>query len=513
MIAGQIISGEFGSLIIRQKSGRNLEIGEILVAETRKEKILLQVFDLVYGSQIPQHNLELISGMKLEEESTLEFIEPEIKNYTLAKLKNLATIKNGRVMLSKTLPDFFIDVRELAEEDLDFLTKPKTSMLVGKLRSGSKIFDFDVFLDGEEVLTHHVLIAATTGRGKSNLTSCMLWDCADKDYCGILVLDPHDEYYGRNKFGLKDNPSSNIIYYTPKKVPPGCRTLKISLKNIRPWHFKGIIDWSDPQNEALQAFYKKHGEDWIKRIMLDKELENFQEGTLNVLRRRMASILDIKESGSSLECSGVFDEHLGQTTLKDIVYELENAKIVVIDTSSFTGATELLIGSMLAHEIFNRYKRYKSTGELGTKPVISIVLEEAPRVLSADAIEKGNIFSTIAREGRKFKVGLIAITQLPSLIPRQILANINTKIILGIEMRPERQAIIDSASQDMSADERNIASLDKGEAIITSNSIKFATPIKIPLLSELAAKRLAELKIEREKEKFEMGFEGIGLDY
>jgi len=57
----------------------------------------------------------------------------------------------------------------------------------------------------------------------------------------------------------------------------------------------------------------------------------------------------------------------------------------------------------------------------------------------------------------------------------------NTKIILGIEMAPERQAIIDSASQDLSKDDRAIASLDKGEAIVTSNFLKFAVPIKIPL--------------------------------
>jgi DNA helicase HerA-like ATPase len=95
-----------------------------------------------------------------------------------------------------------------------------------------------------------------------------------------------------------------------------------------------------------------------------------------------------------------------------------------------------------------------------------------------------NIFSTIAREGRKFKVGLIAVTQLPSLIPRTVLANMNTKVIMGLEMGPERQAIIESASQDLSSDNRAIASLDKGEAIVSSNFARFAMPIKIPLFSE-----------------------------
>ena len=127
-------------------------------------------------------------------------------------------------------------------------------------------------------------------------------------------------------------------------------------------------------------------------------------------------------------------------------------------------------------------------------------------MLGKEVLEKGpNIFSTIAREGRKFKIGLCAITQLPSLIPRQILANMNTKIILGIEMAPERTAIIESASQDLSNDSRSIASLDKGEAIITSNFTKFALPVKIPLFSEFVKK-----DINKNQEK--QSFSGINLN-
>ncbi|MBN2367920.1 ATP-binding protein, partial [Candidatus Woesearchaeota archaeon] len=147
----------------------------------------------------------------------------------------------------------------------------------------------------------------------------------------------------------------------------------------------------------------------------------------------------------------------------------------------------------------------KVKGLLKDKPVISVLLEEAPRVLGKEVLEKGsNIFSTIAREGRKFKIGLTAITQLPSLIPRQILANMNTKIILGIEMQPERQAIIESASQDMSSDSRAIAALDKGEAIITSNFTRFAIPVKIPLFEDYVKSRVKEKKAE-------LGFDGVKL--
>jgi len=75
-IVGQVVSGEFDKIIVRQKSDVKLEIGELLMADIPNgdEKVLLQVFDLAYGSQLSQQSLELISGIKIEGESELERI-------------------------------------------------------------------------------------------------------------------------------------------------------------------------------------------------------------------------------------------------------------------------------------------------------------------------------------------------------------------------------------------------------------------------------------------------------
>lgn len=348
----------------------------------------------------------------------------------------------------------------------------------------------------------------------SNLTSVMLWNQVDKDYCGILVLDPHDEYYGRAGIGLKDHPQKqNVAYYTPKNPPPGAKTLVVNIRDIKPGHFYGTVEWSDPQIEGMTAYYREYGVNWIEAIIQERPLSSnvrFNEATIAVLRRRLLSMLDLEYANTKLYCNGVFDLIAGQTTIKDICNELEQAKTVIIDTSSFGGSVEILIGSLVASEIFSRYKHYKINGLIDSKPVISVILEEAPRVLGKEVLERGsNIFGTIAREGRKFKVGLTAITQLPSLIPREILANMNTKIILGIEMAPERQAIIDSASQDLSTDNRNIAALDKGEAIITSNFTKFATPIKIPLFEEIVKKTKEENNANNANVRREFG--GVNL--
>ena len=520
-IKAQVISGNFSGIVVRQKSGENLEIGELLIAENSDSKILMQVTDLMYGSQLSQQNLELVSGMNLEEETDMEFINPALRNYKIATLKCLLNI-SSKVASSKTLPDFFSTVRAVKKEHLKFITTPKSPLFVGNLSSGSETIDIPIYLDGKEVLSHHILISATTGKGKSNLASVMLWSLMDKDWCGILVLDPHDEYYGRNKPGLKDYPSDhvskNVVYYTPKNPPPGCKTLKINLRTIKPQHFNGVINWTDPQKEALYAYYRKFGDRWIENIVLEKQLDNnmnFNEATINVVKRRMISLLGLITDGRDIFSRGVFDIDAGATTVHDIVDELEKGKTVIVDTSNFEGSVELLIGSLIASETFNRYRNYKTAGTLEEKPVISILLEEAPRVLGKEVIEQGgNIFSTIAREGRKFKVGLTAITQLPSLIPRAILANMNTKIILGIEMGFERKALIESASQDLSSDDRNIASLDKGEAIITSNFARFATPVKIPLFSEFMKSSSSESEMNRKMQiprdhKEKMNFEGI----
>src|SRR3989338_9059836 len=290
VIKGQVISGEFGRIVARQKAGESIEIGELLVADSNGGKILLQVYDLVYGSQISQQNLEMISGMKLEENTDFELFDANLRNYVLAMMKSLVTIKNKNAFMSKSLPKIFSEVREIKEDDLSFLTKPKNALFVGNLRSGSKVLEVPIYLDGEKVFSHHILIAGTTGRGKSVLVSNLLWTAVGRNY-GILVLDPHDEYYGRNRIGLKDHPSKeNIVYYTSRNAPIGTNTLRINLDIIKPLHFDGVVEFSDAQRQCLNLYHKEFGDKWIEAVILEKELgigKVFKDDTIAVVKRRL----------------------------------------------------------------------------------------------------------------------------------------------------------------------------------------------------------------------------------
>jgi hypothetical protein len=481
---GILVGGDFSELIVRQKDGDPLHIGELLLAGD----VLLQVHDLAYGSQISPQHLELIGGMSLEHEEPPKFYDGALRNYVLAKCTVLATIgtASGKgdatsIKKAKRLPPFFTDVRALTPKDVTFLPRPEHPLFLGKLRSGPHALDVPVMIDGRDAFSHHILIAATTGRGKSNLLKCLLWELAKVRSIGVLVLDPHDEYYR----GVLDQHTSRVAHYSADPSPGG-NTLRFNVALLRPHSFHGAVDWTDAQRECVYSYAKEYRNEWVSAIALEKPTTHkFHEGTLAVVRRRIMQTLNLTVQGEDVVGEGLFVTTGGTGTVTDICNGLEEGKIVVVDTSSVDGAVEILVGSIIATEMLARYKRHKLHGVLETKPVIGIILEEAPRVIGKEVLEQGpNIFSTIAREGRKFRIGLAAITQLPSLIPREILANMNTKIILGMEMKAERQSLIESAAQDLSSDDRAIASLDRGEAIVTSTFVPFALPIRIPRFEE-----------------------------
>ena len=566
-VIGQVIGGGFGQILVRQKAGATLEIGDILVLEEKEtgDNLVLSVFDLRYASQIDDKMHEMISGVTLEEDEGQPggstFYEPDIVNYVIASIRPLARVGtapdgDGDVPVStpKALPPFHSTLRPVRREDLAFLEKRnQDGLFVGSIRSGSEVIeDARVMLPVRDIFKHHVLIPATTGRGKSNLVKSMLWNVMDSGTkVGILVLDAHDEYYGKTGRGLKNHgrAADRLVYYTTeRRTLPGARTFSINIRAVEPRHFEGIVEFSDAQLRAIHGFYATHGEDWIAAIMgaaghggdaaaaaaegphdhngIDdydgapreagadshdssdsssssssndkggkgnRDSDGPARSTMSVVRRKLEMALDIyatgKKSRTMHSRNAVFDpDTKGAGTVQDIVHDMESGKIVVLDTSQLNSAAELVVGNIVATSLLEKYKYYKTQGTLSQKPVTSIVIEEAPRVIGEDVLasKNDNIYATIAREGRKFQVGLVAVTQLASVIPKSILANMNTKIILGNEMKQEREALIASASQDLSSDDKNIASLDRGEAIITSIFVPFAIPIKVPKFEDLA---------------------------
>lgn len=493
----QIIFGNYEEIIAREKSSANVQLGELLVSNQDGLKFIYQVQDITYGAQISDLNLEKISGMALEDSKDIFLFEDSKRVYNLLKLKVLITVRDGIAIPCKEMPKIFSKLEEIKGEDLSFLSSQGLSF--GNLRSGNNVLDAKIFLDTQKVLSHHILISGTTGKGKSQLMKNLLASVAKSNVCGMLVLDPHNEYYGINEDGLKC--FDNVLYYTKSIVPSGQRSLVLNVSKLKPHHFD-FLNFTEPQKQIMYTMYKNFKSDWIKQIFIVPADDQINELSLAVLRRNLKLLLSLRvinegSSNAQFLFDGMFSENAGESTLSDICDFLEQKKLVLINTSNLTGSVELLVANMIANELFFRYKNKDSKDNT----LVNIVLEEAPRVIGKEVLSRGNnIFGTIAREGRKFNIGLTAITQLPSLIPKEILANMNTKIIMGTDMHQERQALIDSASHDLRSYNRAIASLDRGEAIVSSNFSPFAIPIKVSLYKE-----------ERKKSQ-NLGFGGVNIN-
>lgn len=511
-VAAQIIYGTMEEVVMRKKKNENIHIGELLVVPYSSGKYIFQVFDMLYGSQIGREMIENISG-KIMEQGIGEIKEKDIRNYILLKARNVLFIDNeGKDKIPKHLPPSFSFAYFVNEEDFSFL-RAEEGRNIGKIRSGKDTINIDVKLDTPKWITHHIFIGATTGRGKSNLVKVMLWEELFNSDIGFLIIDPHDEYYGRSGKGLSAHEKAQEgLYYLSPSPPshPNASSLKINISYIRPWDLMNVTEFSEAQQNAMYlayAYAQQEGGVWID-MLLNRDVglidfikqEGVQDVSIDVLRRKIINIIGaefVLDRGElRVSYSSTFTDQ-GGMIVEGILDMLEGGKKVIIDTSSLTTKAEVLIISLLVNRVFERYKRYKRTGEIKEKANIGVLLEEAPRVINSSP---NNIFETIAREGRKFNIGIVAITQLPSLIPSEILANMNTKILLGMEMEKERNIVISSSPQDLSKDSRIIASLDKGEGIITSIFTKFPIPFRAynfdDILNE-ALKKRKEYRIRR----------------
>ncbi len=494
MKVGRVVYGSIDHIVIRKDPNVKVEIGMIVYTQQENNYLLYQIYDMKHESLMESRDIESLA-YTLDKYNDVEIIDKDMKYYVLMYAKPLVMIFDNKISNIKSLPHIYSPIYALNQELAEKLLEHFEGVDLGKIRSGNDVLNVRVPIDLRDALTHHILITATTGRGKSNLMKVLLWKILEDRDVGLVVMDPHDEYITKD-LSIKDHNKSDemVIYYTSayKKYFPNTYLLKVNISLLKPWHFLNVFDFSEAQQQAMYLAYYFRKDNWISSLLgVDDELYNelkqkgVKKETYDVLKRKLMfhlnAVLNMDEKENMfIYYESIFSDREGEGFLNHILNSLEDGKKIIIDTSELTTSEELLVMSLIAEGIFERYKRYKKEGILDQKAKVGIVLEEAPRVLNNYSLTSdGNIFGMISREGRKFGIGLIAITQLPSMIPDEILANMNTKVILGIEMQKERSVIINSSPHDLSKDSLVIASLNKGEAIISSIFTPFPIPIRV----------------------------------
>jgi hypothetical protein len=228
---------------------------------------------------------------------------------------------------------------------------------------------------------------------------------------------------------------------------------------------------------------------WLAEFARIDDLAGFRDvelsarvalSTLQVVHRRARRIVDLRcVSLDAAVSAGA-----------RIVDDLLAGKVVLVDVSGLGSTEEVLVGSVLARRVLETWQEayLDDPARHARMPVVSVALEEAQRVLGSSRDRESNIFPRIAREGRKFGVGLCAVTQQPKLLDDELLSQFNTFFILGLADEKDRNMLRGAAKQDISAQGAEIQTLMPGEALIVNLAAPFAVPAHVFLYPDLLAR-------------------------
>jgi uncharacterized protein len=486
--------------VFRAAPDEDLFLGELLVAvdEQTGRRYLFRVVDVSYGSEHREPGwAERVAGTLLADDARGEtgahpLHDQARRTYRVADCRCLGYLtpadERGRQEFRKpkSLPTQFSRVLAPEAADFEFLRTRMGDLPVGRLRSGETVVDFEVGIPGASLATH-VGIFATTGMGKSNLMKVLASGVlqAGGRY-GLLLVDPHGEY----RTELPRHPWANDRLRTYAARPlPNTSTLRISLAELSIDDLRTAYDWSRPQEEALFELERHYGGDglaWLLQFGQVDDLPGFRDielngrialNTLQVVHRRARRIVDLQCISADPKVS------VGSAVVRD----LESGRVVLIDVSGLGSTEEVLVASFLSRRVLEHWSAaYLDDPERHEQlPVVAVVLEEAQRVLSKGTDRESNVFPRIAREGRKFKVGLCAITQQPKLLDDELLSQFNTFFVLGLADEKDRNILRGSSKQDLSASAGEIQTLMPGECLIANLEAPFAVPARVALWDDM----------------------------
>jgi hypothetical protein len=502
-IKGRLFGRNVLEGMFRAAPDEDLFIGELLVGvdDVTGRRYIFRVVDVTYGSEHREPGwAERVAGTLLADDERGEpgahpLHEQERRTYRVADCRCLGYLAppegGGAGVRSlfrkpKSLPSQFSAVVAPTPADFAFLAERMGDLPVGKLRSGETVVDLTVGIPGAS-LASHVGIFATTGMGKSNLMQVLAGGVmrANGRY-GLLIIDPHGEY--RTALGRHPWADSSLRVYANRSLP-GTSALRLSLAELTVDDLRTAYEWSRPQEEALyelERHFDAPGLGWLSDFARIDDLPGFRDvelssrvalNTLQVVHRRARRIVELRCVAGDAGVS------VGTRMLDD----LQAGKVVLVDVSGLGSTEEVLVASFLARRVLETWQAaYLDDPDRHRRlPVVSLALEEAQRVLSASKDRESNVFPRVAREGRKFGVGLCAVTQQPKLLEDELLSQFNTFFILGLADEKDRNMLRSAAKQDISAQGAEIQTLMPGECLIVNLAAPFALPAMIDLYADL----------------------------
>ncbi len=498
MIVGYCV-GEISLSELTFISDKMPQVGEYVTVEYDDKKVLGMVESLVRGNDALNIDLHDVGAIQ-----TIARMGKK-DYYIKGKVKLLGDVyDNLRLPRSPALPGTPINLAD--KEILKDVFDVKYPLRLGTLVNQS---DVEVNVEANPILNRHLAILAMTGAGKSNTVSVLIDQLLGYNV-PVFVFDMHGEYRDAefpngevNLIRPKINPTY-MTFYEVKKLVNIPNNAYIQEKHFRRGFRKAksmVSDGTAHTNNFLQIIYD----------ILDKSSK--EEGSDKQIVDVMNKIDDAMDKYDSL-----FDNNIG-----NILTNIKVGHVNVLDLSqSDESVGEVLVSHIMRNSLKMRKNAVHNNGKDSLNHPVFYIIEEA-HILAPnkrDSTSKHWI-QRIAREGRKFGLGLCLVSQSPKTVDHDALSQMNNMIILRL-VEPEDQRHVQSASESLSKDLINqLPSLNVGEAIVLGLMTKVPTLVKIDefkgrrhggdlnIIEELSNFNKAQIdEIEKqERESLDLGYD------
>jgi len=425
--------------------------------------------------------------------------------------------------------------------DLDIIYggyEEANSITVGNI---SVYESLDAKIDLDKLISRHCAIVGSTGSGKSNSVSVLLEAIAKRNFPSsrILVIDPHGEYNDAlSKYSrvIETSPKDDKNkLYIPFWALPFNELMKIFSGNLtdanREYIREKVVEAKissaienkiDVAKESITAdspipfsikrlwfelddFERKTFQ--ADRITVSEKLKKGEIETLKsneyppaglgssppFLNQKAKGLLGFLDSMrnklndssySFLFAPGDLTPDIQGKITKDIdslFYDwLGNSlPITILDLSGIPSEIMSSISGTLLKIIYDGLFWGVNTKVGGKNQPLLIVLEEAHSYLKAGEHSiSSRTVQMIAKEGRKYGVGLLLVTQRPSELDETVLSQCGTMIALRMNNSKDRGHIRSAVQDELQSIVDLLPSLRTGEALISGEAVKIPSRVK-----------------------------------
>ena len=437
------------------------QVGEYVTLEYDGKVILGMIESMVRGSVSLNDDI-------YDPDTIAKIREIEGDDYYIKGNISILGDVNDNLRLPRTPAPPGTPIYPAPSEILDRIFHMENSLKLGHLINND---DVEVGVDINKMVSRHLAILAMTGAGKSNTVSVIIDGLLEYNGC-MLIFDMHSEYVDA-KF---TNGKVNVIQ---------------PMINPQYMEFSEIKKLASiPSNAPLQERYFRRA--------FNKARELVQEGKANTVDfiELLYNILDdwynddeydtnnkknIMDVINKIEDLNVKYDKLLNVNMGDILGQIKHGMANVLDLGQVDENTaEVLVAHVLRRSLRSRkqYVRHKNKDALSF-PVFFVV-EEAHILAPQNRNPNSKYWITrIAREGRKFGLGLCLVSQSPKSVDGETLSQANNMIILRI-VEPKDQKHVQTASESLSEDlVKQLPSLNIGEALVIGLMTKVPTLVKI----------------------------------